>query len=92
MRAFGEARLAALKTRLSLTPEQQAGNWAAFEQAARDLGKLRIDRRIALRSATPCNDPVERLRRRASQPEGRTEAVRAFEPHRADQSWISTEA
>ena len=91
MRAFGEARLAALKTGLSLTPEQ-AGNWPAFEQAARDLGKLRIDRRIALRSAIPCNDPVERLRRRASRPEGRTEAIRAFEPHRADQSWIGTEA
>src|SRR5262249_33807197 len=65
LRAFDEARLAALKAGLLLTPEQ-AKNWPAFEQAARDLGKLRIDRRIALRSAPPSNDPVERLRRRAT--------------------------
>jgi len=65
MRAFGEARLAALKAGLMLTPDQQK-NWPAFEQAARDFGKLRIDRRIAMRSATPSSDPVERLRRRAT--------------------------
>jgi hypothetical protein len=52
LRAFGEARLAALKAGLSLTPEQ-AKNWPAFEQATRDLSKLRIDRRIALRGAPP---------------------------------------
>src|SRR6516162_17091 len=65
LRAFGEARLAALKAGLSLTPEQ-ARNWPAFEQAARDFSKLRIDRRLAQRSAPPSNDPVERLRRRAT--------------------------
>jgi zinc resistance-associated protein len=65
MHAFGEARLAALKAGLSLTPEQ-ARNWPAFEQAARDFSKLRVDRRIALRSTPPSNDPVERLRRRAT--------------------------
>jgi hypothetical protein len=65
LRAFSEARLAALKAGLSLTPEQ-AKNWPVFEQAARDLSKLRIDRRMALRSAPPSNDPVERLRRRAT--------------------------
>jgi zinc resistance-associated protein len=65
LRAFGEARLAALKAGLMLTPEQ-AGNWPAFEQAARDFSKLRIDRRMAMRSAPPSNDAVERLRRRAT--------------------------
>ena len=65
LRAFGEARLAALKAGLTLTPDQ-ARNWPAFEQAARDLAKQRIDRRIAMRNAPPSNDPVERLRRRAS--------------------------
>ena len=65
LRAFGEARLAALKAGLSLTPEQ-ARNWPAFEQAARDFSKLRIDRRIALRSTPASNNPVERLRRRAT--------------------------
>jgi hypothetical protein len=65
LRAFGEARLAALKAGLMLTPEQ-ARNWPTFEQAARDLAKLRLERRIARRTAPPSNDPVERLRRRAT--------------------------
>ena len=65
MRAFGEARLAALKAGLMLTPDQ-ARNWPAFEQAARDLAKQRIDRRIAMRNAPASNDPVERMRRRAA--------------------------
>jgi zinc resistance-associated protein len=65
MRAFGEARIAGLKAGLTLTPEQEK-NWPAFEQAARDFGKLRMDRMTAMRSATPSNDPVERLRQRAT--------------------------
>ena|SRR3974390_1478635 len=65
LRAFGEARLAALKAGLTLTPEQEKF-WPAFEQAAREYGKLRVDRMSATQSAPPSNDPVERLRRRAS--------------------------
>ena len=65
LRALGEARLAGLKAGLMLTPEQ-ARNWPAFEQAARDLSKLRSERRIAMRNASPSSDPVERLRRRAA--------------------------
>lgn len=65
MRQFGEARLAALKAGLELTPDQ-ARNWSAFEQAARDFAKQRIERRMAMRTAGPSNDPVERLRRRAT--------------------------
>jgi hypothetical protein len=65
MRAFGEARLAALKAGLTLTPEQEK-SWPAFEQAARDYGKLRLDRMSAMRSAPPSSDPVERLRQRAA--------------------------
>jgi zinc resistance-associated protein len=65
MRAFGEARLAGLKAGLTLTPEQEK-NWPAFEQAAREVGKLRVDRMTAMASATPSNDPVERLRQRAT--------------------------
>jgi len=61
---FDESRLAALKTGLMLTPEQ-ARDWTAFEQAARDFGKQRIDRRLTMRSAPPAHDPVERMRRRA---------------------------
>src|SRR5438045_7891228 len=65
MRAFGEARLAALKAGLTLTAEQEK-NWPAFEQAARDLGKLRLDQMNAMRGAQTTTDPAERLRRRAT--------------------------
>ena len=65
LRAFGEARLAALKAGLLLTADQEK-NWPAFEQAARDYGKLRMDRLAALRSGTGSDDPVERLRQRAT--------------------------
>jgi zinc resistance-associated protein len=65
LRAFGEARLAALKAGLVLTPEQEK-YWPAFEQAARDFGKLRMDRMAAMRNAQPGTDPVERLRQRAT--------------------------
>ena len=65
LRALGEARLAALKAGLVLTAEQER-NWPAFEEAARELGKLRLDRIGAMRSASPSSDPVERMRRRAA--------------------------
>ena len=65
LRAFGEARIAALKAGLMLTPEQEK-NWPAFEQAARDLAKTRMDRRSAMRDAPATDDPVERLRQRAT--------------------------
>ena len=65
MRAFGEARLAGLKAGLMLTPEQDK-NWPAFEQAARDFGKLRLDRMNAMRHAPRSDDPAARLNQRAS--------------------------
>src|SRR5262249_39147347 len=65
LRAFGEARLAALKAGLTLTPEQEK-NWPAFEQAARDLAKGRMDRISAVHNAPAIDDPVERLRQRAA--------------------------
>ena len=65
MRAFGEARLAALKAGLALTAEQEK-NWPAYEQAARELAKLRMDRMAAMRNAQPGVDPVERMRQRAT--------------------------
>jgi hypothetical protein len=67
MRAFGEARLAALKAGLALTPEQEK-SWPAFEQAARDFTKLRIDRRAAAANAQPSTEanPAERMNRRAT--------------------------
>src|SRR5262245_38829444 len=65
LRALGEARIAALKAGLTLTPEQEK-NWPAFEQAARDLGKVRMEQRSAMRNAPASDDPVERLRQRAT--------------------------
>jgi len=43
LRAFAEARIAGLKAGLTLNADQEK-NWPAFEQAARDFQKLRIDR------------------------------------------------
>jgi len=70
MRALADARLAALRAGLALTPEQQQ-NWAAFEQAARDMQKLRLDRLNAgmaqQRDPQAADiDPAERLRRRGA--------------------------
>jgi hypothetical protein len=67
MRAYGDARLAALKAGLALTAEQER-LWPAFEAAARDMQKLRLDRineRISARreGGRPNVDPVERMRR-----------------------------
>jgi LTXXQ motif family protein len=41
--AFTDARIAAMKAGLELTPDQ-AKSWPAFEQAVRDMAQLRIDR------------------------------------------------
>jgi zinc resistance-associated protein len=66
--AFIDARVAALKAGLELTPDQQK-NWPAFEQAYRDLAKLRADRlkaRLEQRGDRVDNsNPIERLQKRA---------------------------
>ena len=71
MRAFSEARLAALHAGLGLNPDQEK-NWPAFEQASREMSKLRIDRVGAAvnrqRDRQPqSNDPADRMHRRAEQ-------------------------
>jgi hypothetical protein len=43
MAAFTDARIAALKAGLELTPDQ-AKNWPAFEQAVRDAAQMRVQR------------------------------------------------
>src|SRR5260370_13005287 len=67
LRAFGEARLAALKAGLMLTPAQ-GENWPAFQQAARDLGKARVGRIHAMRHAPPRRHPVPPLPQPATTP------------------------
>jgi len=67
--AFVDARIAALKAGLELTPEQ-AKNWLNFEKALRDMAQLRAER-IAEREAAEQNPsrarraPFDRLAQRA---------------------------
>src|SRR3981081_876122 len=70
--AFTDARIAAVKAGLKLTPDQEK-LWPPVETAVRDFAKLRIDRANARMNAKPDDsqdtqkpdDPVARLRERA---------------------------
>jgi len=64
--AFADARIAALKAGLELTPDQ-VKNWPPFEQAVRDLVQLRIQRIQARQSGDqqPSSSPFDRMSRRA---------------------------
>jgi zinc resistance-associated protein len=65
--AFTDARVAALKAGLELTPDQ-AKSWPAFEQAYRNIAQLRRDRFVARRHQTGQSigpSFADRLQRRA---------------------------
>jgi zinc resistance-associated protein len=62
--AFADARIAALKAGLKLTPEQEK-NWPALEKALHDNAAQRSERFAARASADKPRDPVERLGLRA---------------------------
>jgi zinc resistance-associated protein len=64
--AFTDARIAAMKAGLELTPDQ-AKNWPAFEQAVRDLVQIRVARIQARQSGDQpqSSSPFDRLSRRA---------------------------
>ena len=68
--AFADARIAALKAGLELTPDQ-AKNWPAFENALRNMEQLRLQRIRARQAAeqqsqTPSpTSPFDRMTRRA---------------------------
>lgn len=65
--AFADARIAALHAGLQLNADQEK-NWPAFEQALREMSKMRLDRLAAARDqqqAQPPASPIERLQRRA---------------------------
>jgi zinc resistance-associated protein len=65
MKAFTDARIAALKAGLQLTPDQEK-NWPPFEQAIRDLAKLRSERMQAREEGMErLGNPFDRLQRRA---------------------------
>jgi hypothetical protein len=75
MRAFANARLAALHAGLGLTADQEK-NWPAFEDAAREMAKLRLDRISAAINARrddgrrdrqqQFGDPAGRMHQRAA--------------------------
>jgi zinc resistance-associated protein len=73
--AFTDARVAALKAALKLTPAQEK-NWPAVEQAIRDISRERIAQREARRAAEERTDATERLRDRADALASRAAALR----------------
>ena len=72
--AFTDARIAALKAGLELTPDQQK-NWPAFEQALRDMAQLRMQRiearqaRMQQRGAQPGAAPQEAAPQQSATPQ-----------------------
>jgi zinc resistance-associated protein len=64
MAAFADARIAALHAGLKLNADQEK-NWPTFEQALRDLSKMRTEAFAATREQETSSDPVMRLQRLA---------------------------
>jgi hypothetical protein len=62
--AFADARVAALHAGLQLTADQEK-SWPPFEQALREVAKMRIERLSAARDEQTPASPIERLQRRA---------------------------
>ena len=61
MAAYGDARIAALKAGLKLTPDQEK-NWPALEQALKQAAKQRSEQyATAHASADRQGDPIDRL-------------------------------
>src|SRR5215470_1081116 len=80
MRAFADARIAALHAGLELRPDQEK-NWPPFEQALRAAAKDRIDRiqaRQAAADGQQAGDPIERLKRVADAMSKRGAALKAI--------------
>src|SRR5438477_3846128 len=64
MSAFADARIAAVKTGLRLTADQEK-LWPPVEAAVKDLAKLRIERINARRDRPPSDDLMVRLHERS---------------------------
>ena len=78
--AFTDARIAAVKAGLELTPDQTK-NWPPFEQAVRDMAQLRIDRIKAReadqqQSQQQTMSPFDRMSRRADTMAKRSAALK----------------
>ncbi len=81
--ALTDARVAALKTGLRLTAAQEK-NWPAFEQAYRELAKVRSDQMRAFREQRQNNrpgpdaDPLNGMQQRADAMIARGAALKSF--------------
>ncbi len=64
LKAFTEAKIAALKAGLQLTPDQDK-KWPAVEQAIRDMAQARQERMAAWREKAKGEDAIARIRDRA---------------------------
>jgi zinc resistance-associated protein len=73
MAAFTDARIAALKAGLELTPDQ-AKNWPAFEQALRDAAQLRIQLMQARQAATQQGENAQPQQGQAAPQQGQAPA------------------
>jgi zinc resistance-associated protein len=73
--AFSDARIAALKGALKLTPAQEK-SWPAVEHALRDMSKERIAQREVRATVRQNTDATERLRGRADALANRAAALR----------------
>lgn len=59
-----DERMASLRSRLALTPEQEK-SWGAFEQAYREFAKQRVESWRALREGPRGDNPIEAMQERA---------------------------
>lgn len=75
--AYGDARIAAVRAGLKLTPEQEK-NWPAVESALRDMAKQRSERFSARASADRPKDALERLNLRAETMTQRAAELKKF--------------
>jgi zinc resistance-associated protein len=64
LKAFTDARIAAIRAGLALTPDQEK-NWAPVEQAIRDMAQARQARWAERRERRKSEDAIARLRARA---------------------------
>jgi hypothetical protein len=63
-KAFIDARVAAIKDGLELTPEQER-QWPRLEEALRDVTEARLEHLEAWQERSPSNDPLETMREQA---------------------------
>jgi hypothetical protein len=64
LKAFTDARIAALKAGLQFTPDQEK-KWPPVEQAIREMAKARQEHMLKMRGEEKTHDAIARMRERA---------------------------